>query len=38
MARKNKKIIMAFIGIIMTAVSVGIFRYADFGVDPTVFC
>lgn len=25
---------MAFLGIIITAVSVGIFRYADFGVDP----
>lgn len=34
MERKNKRIGMAFIGIIMTAVSVGIFRYADFGVDP----
>ena len=34
MERKNKRIGMAFIGIILTAVSVGIFRYADFGVDP----
>lgn len=34
MNRKSKRIIMAFVGIFVTAVSVGIFRYADFGVDP----
>lgn len=34
MERKSKRGIMAFIGIVMTAVSVAFFRYANFGVDP----
>lgn len=34
MNRKSKRIIMAFVGIFVTGISVGFFRYANFGVDP----
>lgn len=31
---KSKRIIMSLVGVIITAISIGAFKYAAFGVDP----